>query len=100
MLPAHDRGVPEEAEHLLWRAAFNLFLFDVVRGNERERDNALRWCRESSADIGGFAWCCELLGFSATAVRKSILAGNVKLTRKGSPPAKTPPALVEPPPIP
>ena len=75
-------------ERGLW-AAIVADAIDICLGRTfappNERVAARRWVESSRPNVGGFLWCCHLLGLDETAVRQRIGRAGRDLGRGPSP---------------
>ena len=55
--------------------------FDDLHGSDRERADSESWFQAETDGIGSFLWVCEVLGISASAIRRR-LGFNLSLPRK------------------
>ena len=95
-------------EKILWANVLQLALSDFFcvcfwdRTNaEIYQRNAISWFESSSRELGSFYFCCDILGLSASAIRKELETGDLTALRrrlKSNPaPKKSPcPALYDP----
>ena len=73
-------------ERALW-AAIVADAIDICLGRTSappsERVAARRWIESPRPSVGGFLWCCDLLGLDEHAVRQRVGRTGHKLFRRG-----------------
>lgn len=72
-------------EKTLWAGVLQIALSDFFSVHDRysaEKRDAISWFESSSREIGSFYFCCDILGLSATAIRKALFCGDFDMLRK------------------
>jgi hypothetical protein len=64
----------------LWYQVLSTGL-DDLHGSDREREDAEAWFKAETDGIASFLWVCEVLGISASAIRRR-LGFNLKLPQQ------------------
>jgi hypothetical protein len=75
------------SETTLWTAVLELALMDFFRvrfSNSTTGDNRdiHSWFESSSREIGSFHFCCDVLGLSASAIRRELVTGDPVVLRR------------------